>query len=343
MAVFFLFGLRKREVKVEGFTGIDLSMSQALKGIACVLILMGHFCSRLKTMSEATPFSTLVYMTTANVALSLFMYFSGYGLSVKPKNGGGYLTIWYKRIKKVYIPLLLVCFISMALYVVLPVKFSIEESETLQVSKDIIYIHNFSPNYLKILFVHLFGWNDWYVLCIMIFYSLYYLSLSLTKNNPSTQTFALWLMMVAYFIFAFIYFGKAEAHWYRYCWTFFLGHVHGKVVQIGKTNRWDLSMLLVLFGTILFEALYMKLSYFMAIFIIVLCSIINKKYLMHSSLLAFMGGISYFFYLSHERIGYLLISYINCHSVIAWVALCILISMVLKKMYSQINRILTVS
>ena len=89
MAILFLVGLRKREKPVAGkFTGIDLPMSQALKGIACVLILMGHYAARLITMDESTTISMMVYRTTANVALALFMYFSGYGLSVKKQSGG---------------------------------------------------------------------------------------------------------------------------------------------------------------------------------------------------------------------------------------------------------------
>lgn len=93
MAILFLVGLRKREKSVFGkFTGIDLPMSQALKGIACVLILMGHYAARLITMDESTTISMMVYRTTANVALALFMYFSGYGLSVKKQSGGGYFA-----------------------------------------------------------------------------------------------------------------------------------------------------------------------------------------------------------------------------------------------------------
>ncbi len=89
MLLLFLFGLRKREAIIVGkYTGIDLPMSTALKGIACVLILMGHFAARKFTLGDTTPINRLVYLTTANIALALFMYFSGYGLSLKKPNGG---------------------------------------------------------------------------------------------------------------------------------------------------------------------------------------------------------------------------------------------------------------
>lgn len=101
MAFFFLTGLKKRDKALEGrFTGIDLPMTTALKGIACVLILMGHFVSRRMGIEEQTRISMLVYRTTANVALAVFMFFSGYGLSVKRTSGGGIYCLGKEGLKK---------------------------------------------------------------------------------------------------------------------------------------------------------------------------------------------------------------------------------------------------
>lgn len=337
MGLLFLLGLKRRESVVEGkYTGIDLPMSSVLKGIACVLILMGHFAARKIAIDDASRITFMVYRTTANIALALFMYFSGYGLSLK-KPSGGYLTTWYKRIKKVYIPMLLTCVVAMVLYAVLPVKFSLEESEMLSVPKDIWILHNFSPKYLKTLLPHLFGWKDWYVFCILIFYSIFYLSQSLTRSNPANQTWMLWLMMVAYFAFAYFFFGKAEAHWYRYCWVFFLGHVHGKMVLSSKVNKLDVIMLISLMVTVLFESRYMLISYFVAMLIILACILLNKRFTMNSRILAFMGGISYFFYLSHERICSLVMTYTNTYSVIMWTMTTIIISLFLSRFYNSLR------
>lgn len=323
----FTLGLRKHGYsQTSRFSGIDLQMSSALKGIACVLILLGHFVKLRNVFIDASPFTLLVYFTSSNVALTLFMYFSGYGLSLKKYNGGGFLNIWYKRLKKVYIPLLLTCIIAMLIYAILPVKFTLDECETLGVSKDIWYLHSFKPEYLKMLVPHLLGWKVWYVFCIIIFYSLFYLSQSLTRNNPENQTWVLWLMMVTYFVFAYFYFGELEAHWYRYCWIFFGGHVHGKMVQSGKINKWDLMMLLGLSITMIIEGKYMILSYVMAISIIGLCSLLNRRYIVSSRILAFMGTISYFFYLTHIKIGYTLLSYIGIYSILLWLVITIAIS-----------------
>ena len=64
----FLFGLVKKDTQeTVRFSGIDLSMSIALKGIACVLILMGHFFNPKLAVESPTLFSSLVYSTTANI------------------------------------------------------------------------------------------------------------------------------------------------------------------------------------------------------------------------------------------------------------------------------------
>lgn len=44
LVLFFILGLRKREYfQASRYSGIDLQMSAALKGISCVLILLGHY------------------------------------------------------------------------------------------------------------------------------------------------------------------------------------------------------------------------------------------------------------------------------------------------------------
>lgn len=289
------------------------------------------------TVENPTHFSFLVYLTTANIALTLFMYFSGYGLSLKTSRDYGWL-IWFKRIKKVYIPLLFTCVMAILIYAILPEFSSIEIAEQLRIPKDIALLHHLSVDNVIIIVTHALGWRDWYVFCIMIFYSIFYLSLYLTKNNPQYQTVLLWLMMVVYFVLAYLYFGPQEAHWYRYCWAFFLGHIHAKMVKNDSVNKWDLMLLGILSIQIIIESIYMIASYMTAVVILIVCSIINKKYYMNSPVLAFMGGVSFFFYLSHIRIGYTLMAYINFYSVIFWVLLTVAISFGLSKAYGIVTR-----
>lgn len=340
MLILFFCSLKKRDNElIARFSGIDLSMSVALKGIACVLILMGHFVNRRWNVIEPSLFSQAIYYTTANVALVLFMYFSGYGLILKGINNSSISAAWLKRLKKVYGPLLFVSIVSLIVYSILPVRFSTEESQLLTVPQDIEYLHNFSSNHLRPLIAHALGWKDWYVFCIIIFYSFFYLSKFITRDQIEGLTLVLWIMLGVYFVLAFIFFGKEEAHWYRFCWSFFLGHVHAKMAQSEKVNKSDIVLLIVLMTTILFEGWTMILSYCVAVIIIVLCSVLNKKYLINNKALAFMGGISYFFYLSHERLGYVFVAYFGIWSVLLWVLITIMISFCLSKLYTLVSSV----
>lgn len=100
IAIFFLC-IKKRDTFIDGkYTGIDLPMSTALKGIACILILMGHFVTHRELAVDTTRFSRLIQYTTANIALAIFMYFSGYGLSLKKVSGGGHFFKMDKATKE---------------------------------------------------------------------------------------------------------------------------------------------------------------------------------------------------------------------------------------------------
>ena len=334
VAIFYIVGLRKKQgSEKQKYGGIDLSMSTALKGIACVFVLMGHFVTLRDNVDDFTIFSRLVQLTTANIALAIFMFFSGYGLTIKTDNSVG-VIIWFKRIKKVYLPLFLSCVAAFLIYALLPEKFNPEEAANLRISQDINYIHHFSLSSLKVFIPHLLGWKDWYVFCIMIFYSLFYISQLLTHNKPANHTWLLWLMMLVYFVLAYCFIGLTEAHWYRYCWAFFYGHVYGKIVKSQVVNRWDLLMLLIMLGTTLLESWFLILSYFMAFLLLYVSARINRSYYMESRVLAFMGCISYFFYLTHIRIGYTFISYLEIHSVLLWVMITVIISWCLTYLYN---------
>ena len=174
----------------------------------------------------------------------------------------------------------------------------------------------------------------------MIFYSLFYLSFSITQNRPENQTWVLWLMLLGYYVLAYFYFGPLEAHWYRYCWAFFGGHVHAKMVQSGRINKWDALMFSALFASVYIEGLDMQLSYLIALAIIIISSRLNRKFLMQSKSLAMLGGISYFFYLSHVRIVFATFTTYNLYSVLLWVVAAIIVSLILKRMYEAIIAVL---
>ena len=110
---------------------IDQTMSQALKGIACVLILMGHWGQRKFDVDMPWGVSKVVWQTTATTALVWFMFFSGYGMSLKRIMLGEHLGKWWKSMKKIFLPCVLTCAAFLLLCAILPDLLHLRRGETL--------------------------------------------------------------------------------------------------------------------------------------------------------------------------------------------------------------------
>ena len=165
----FLFGLKKREKciftirETWSFFIIDKDTSIAIKGLACVFVLMGHYGTWLiKTGAPHGIITSFITHTTANIALAWFMFFSGYGLSLRHYENDNLLKVWFSRLKKLYIPLFFVCFIAAALYLVLPYM---GPGGAISSWYDILY--SLSKDNLKSVAYYTFGLSDWYVMCII--------------------------------------------------------------------------------------------------------------------------------------------------------------------------------
>lgn len=105
----FLFSLKKRkESKPLEFLVIEKDYSLVLKGIACVFVLMGHYVNLTFPIVSHGYLSKFVYATTANIGLTWFMFFSGYGLSLKECKRG-VKSLYVSRLKNLLCPFLFVC------------------------------------------------------------------------------------------------------------------------------------------------------------------------------------------------------------------------------------------
>lgn len=88
LVIMFIQSLKARPAAIRGggaisFLTVSKEMMTLLKALACVMVLIGHYAARDLSSGIATKVDKLIYMTVANIALVLFMFFSGYGLSVK--------------------------------------------------------------------------------------------------------------------------------------------------------------------------------------------------------------------------------------------------------------------
>ena len=79
--ILFLKGLRKRTVP-ESIFRLDKSMSVGLKGFSCILILIAHFYNMYHWNDNHSiswlHFSKICGNFSANIALVIFMFISGY-------------------------------------------------------------------------------------------------------------------------------------------------------------------------------------------------------------------------------------------------------------------------
>lgn len=297
---------------------VDLGMSMAMKGIACVMILMSHWGQRRFGTDLPWGISRIIWGYGANIALSWFMFFSGYGLSLKHWNKDEQLMpIWLKRLKKVYLPLFVSCVFCSLCYLLFPSIYDLVESKELWISKDIYYLHHPTQENLLTFLPHLFGWRDWYVLCIICFYSMFYYSIFLGRKTGLKQTYCLFILMTIYYVWAFWFYGRDEAHFFRFCWIFLVGHVIGARI-FNKT----ILLLLLLFGlTALLEGKSMCIAFLTATFLLCAFSYLNRYFEVKGNAMLLLGSISYFFYLLHTRICYTLAVYLHINSIILWLLL----------------------
>ena len=209
----FLTGIKRRQYDncnirdfirggVNRWFSIDYNFSSAIKGIACVLILMGHYRTTFLPISEdETLITKIVGMSSANVALFLFMFFSGYGLSLKEYKGRNIIRDWFARVSKIYLPLLVTCVLMIAVYALLPDIFSPSEAKSFHVSSILHELHNIdSSNITKVLLAGI-GWGDWYVTCILMFYTIFYISVFVCNKISVNQTIILSILITAFLVF----------------------------------------------------------------------------------------------------------------------------------------------
>lgn len=305
-----------------------------MKAIACVFVLMGHWATNLHNSGiELGLVTRISWYTTANIALCWFMFFSDYGLSLKDYSGIAIGRNWLKRLKKIYLPLLVVCLCAVAICAFLP-DLAYERTWA-GFNKNVHILHSFESGYAKPLIMSAFGLFDWYVSCILIFYTIFYLTLYLSKKININHTILLGVGMLIYNVIAFYAFGWDQAHYFRFPWIFMLGHL----VAVYKRNSTIVNTLTMFafLPTILIHNKVMIACFILAVAGILVFAAVSRRYYIGGTYLLYLGSISYFFYLSHIRIGYTLLAYTGIRSMLLWIAITIAVSYLLKMFYKLID------
>lgn len=340
LAFLFLMGLRPKKQKWGGGESkplfmIDLPMSQAMKGMACVMILTSHWgLKRFGGVNDLGHISKIVWSMSAQIALVWFMFFSGYGMSLKQIEKKDIFGKWKRSCLKVYVPCLFVCIVAFCLFAILPDNISESTRTALGIDEDIHILHNLTWNGIWQILPNLFGHEFWYVECILIFYSIFYLACWLAQKYQVDMTWILALFFVGYFFFARWFWGAQGAHFYRFCWTFMFGHA------VAKRTRLSWAVFVFFLLTTLVEKGLMNV-YLWATVGLLTVSLINNKFEMRGRGILYLGAISYMFYLSHIRIGYHILTYLHIDSIIVWTIIATISSALLYEINKRfIKRII---
>lgn len=310
MAILFVTGFRKKDVSPElrSFT-LDRQLSNAMKGLACVLVLVSHH--RLLVMAEPGDVisKAVSYLCgiICNMGLVWFMAISGYGLTVS--SSGRRITVakLLGRYGKILFPVLFAGAIASLLFMV------------------------FNPH--SSLVASYRNWNEyWYVWCILAFYMFFYLSLFIEQKYGLKKTYTLFAMLVAWYFATYFILGPSLQHYYRFTWAFFFGHV-----LACRDDRSAYALCAVSLLTFINQD-YLGISSFVAgIGTMILASWLDKRYAYSGKIFLFLGSISYFFYLSHIRIGWVLENRLGTGDLIVWILVTILVSYTLDRIYKLLS------
>lgn len=314
-----LSSFKKRKIPLPFSFSLDRGLVTVIKGVSCILILMSHHFTLNFVNHAPWTYPMIVGNHASHVALALFVFLSGYGVTMSyNKKQLPFGTYFKARVWKVYKPLLLVCMTCTLMYFLLPSK-SIEELITLKLPLDIYYLHHFDVTQSWNILLHTLGCFDWFVYCISFFYIIFWLSACVAKKIRMEHTYILLVFMILYSMIAIPLFGESHAHYYRLPWAFWLGNF---VCSKEINKKYAILLLGVVVLTWIPQGVIMMRSYMFAICCIVITFILNRYYVIKSqgtgSLMLLLGTVSYFYYLIHIRLTWTLLKYICLESVTIW-------------------------
>lgn len=280
------------KVSKAGFGDNYLSLQQTnqLKGFFALVVILHHLAQRTKGGVLFPFFNHVGYL-----AVSIFLFISGYGLMLQyMKRKEEYIKHFLsRRLLKVVMPYLIAIVIYYVSYLIIGLEMSIT-----------IALKTFLTGYPIVA-------HSWYVLAIIFFYLVFYLSARLFKNHYNYMIIAVLAGSVLYCIICNkMGFGT---WWYNTCICFLLGMIwaiYEKQISAWLDKRWLISFLISLGGAVLFYQLARKYShiglqyhltthYLSSIFFCFTVIIAGKKLQFENKLLKYLGDISYETYLLH--------------------------------------------
>lgn len=305
---------------------LDKQYTDCIKGITIIVIVIHHLSQRI-----SNPGLIYFFSDTGYLCVSLFFFYSGYGLIVSKIKNPDYLKLfWHKRLFRVMIPFVLVNIVCLILYhLVLGKIFSIT---------DVIF---------NIIGISLFDSVMWYVICVVIFYGMFYIAFKLFDENKA---------LVAIFVFSVIYIlicykFKMGIWWFDTALCFPLGIASGKyknkLLKILR-SKYHYILLISLLGLIVFH--YKKVhiwnNMLTSIFFLILVMSILCKVSIKNKILQTMGNVSFEIYLLHIKIYTIYTNYFDIKygiNFIIYFVLSIVTAIALKKLLDVMFEMISVT
>lgn len=314
----------KSEIKTSHDEFISQDTTKYLKGFSIVIIAIHHFSLHNNIRGIMFPFTKVGYL-----GVSIFLFLSGYGIA-KSYEKIGLNRFWIKRLSRVYIPFVIINFITLILYnIVLKKNYSYRD-----VLEYIIGIRLIDP----IL---------WYVKAILFLYLCFYILIKYMKKNNAIKV----LLCISIFYPIVCYFINLGSEWYTASFSFFIG-----IVMVFYKSRIDriilprykyylilASCLFIIFssGNIFFNKVYslkVVFCYFSSILFTCLVLLIIYKIKLSNKPVLFIGVISYEIYLIHMKVYNILFINSTSNGIILYLIIIILLSFIFNKLNSMVNR-----
>lgn len=263
--------------------------STALRGVAAVMIMLGHL------LSNSPP--AIRFFLAGNLWVSMFFFYSGYGLKYSISSKEKYLSKIPKKMLKVYIPFL-IAETAYTLSLVL-------QGKTMSLGKIIA----------SCIGLNLANSTLWYVLEILVLYGIFY---CIERWVCAKYHDILWLGLYGTFIILAVLF-DIGTWWYISTFSFLLGmkYCSGSKFVRNYSPGGVISIFAVLYifeKILTFEQsgvfLFLKKSYWIVaielvlapLFIFLLDSLLRRKAL-KGKILQVLGNASYEIYLLHMLVS----------------------------------------
>ena len=325
LPVLILYKAKIQRFKSYNYQLLDKNFSDGIKGVVIFLIIFHHLSLSMTYPSLMSPFKSVGYL-----AVSLFFFYSGYGLMSSKLKSIFLPLYWKRRLSKVFLPFIFINILTLILFN------SIFKTDYTPI--EIIYY---------ILGIKLIDSVMWYIISTMFFYFIFYI---LFKNFKIDIAIKL-LFAYSFIYFIFCYLIGLDRYWFNTSFCFPVGvfialykekffyYMKEKFIIISSLSFISLALTIIIslpFKTThpLIYVILVSLSSISFIFS-VLSFLFKVK--IENKFIIYVGSISYEMYLTHNKIITIYTEFkINSsYSVCFYITIVILLSICLHKFFNS--------